>query len=303
MGLKDRIPSILPVFREGSDLGIVVDTIDSEFDEFGTDISDVQDSLFVETADGQSLDLIAEELSIIARRRGRDDDQYRQFLQGLVPAFDGRGTERDVEVAVAAGVTFDADAVDLIQDFSGTREYQVELLNSDWVAHSSATTRELAEIADPVAVDRVDPVILFTEEVGVAIQTGATETGIDNESEEEQVAFAVGDTIAETATIGLSSPDLEPLSTDGFILSIRDAPSADVVFNAADTGFATNFISPDARPSANVADTVVRPMTDLPSATPRVNTSGTGTQTLTRDGLSSLQLGELSTPGHEPLST
>lgn len=201
MALKDRIPSILPIFRETSDLGTVVDAIDSEFDTFGTDTTDVQDSLFVETAEGQSLDLIAEELSVIARRRGRDDEQYRQFLQGLVPAFDGRGTERDVEVAVAAGVTFDADSVDLVQDFDN-REYQVELLNSDWIAHSSATTRELAAIADPVAVDRVDPVILFTEEVAVSLAAGATETGIDNESTQEVVAVAVGDTIAETATVG-----------------------------------------------------------------------------------------------------
>jgi hypothetical protein len=197
MGLKDRIPSVLPIFREDSDLGAVVDTIDSEFDTFSTDTTDVQDSLFVETAEGQSLDLIGEELSIIARRRGRDDAQYRQFLQGLVPAFDGRGTERDVEVAVAAGVSFDRSEVDLRQDFQN-REYEVELF--DWIAHDSATTRTLADLADPVAVDRIDPVYLFSDPGAVRLAGGATVT----------------ETIQRE---GLSSGNLGPLSQRGFTLS------------------------------------------------------------------------------------
>jgi hypothetical protein len=302
MTLRERLSSVLKLLQRNAAFRVLINSLNNEFETLNADTESVKDSLFIDTAEGQSLDLIGEELSTIARRRGRDDERYRQFLQGLIPAFNGRGTERDVEVAVAAGVTFDVSKVDLVQDF-GNREYQVELLNSDWVAHSSATTRELAEIADPAAVDRVDPVILFTEDVAVSLATEASKTGIDNESEQGQVAFAASDTTAETTAIGLSSPDLEPLSTDGFILSIREAPSADVVFDTSTTELATNLISPDARPSVDVADTVVRPMTDLPPATPRVNTSGTGTQTLTRDGLSSVQLGELSTRGHEPLST
>jgi energy-coupling factor transporter ATP-binding protein EcfA2 len=263
MGLKDRIPSIFPIFREGSDIGTVVDVAESEFDAFGTDTTDVQGSLFVETAEGQSLDLIAEELSVIARRRGRGDAQYRQFLQGLVPAFGGRGTERDVEVAVGAGVTFDPDRVDLIQDFQN-REYQVELLNSDWIAHSSTTTRTLADLADPVGVDRVDPVVLRSETGEVAVSGADTET-------------------SDLDRVGLSSADLEPLSTDGFVLSTREAPSAGVVFQTAETQFATNFTSPVTEPSITTASTTVT--------------------TQTTDGLSSVQLGAVSTIAFEPLST
>jgi hypothetical protein len=218
MTLKDRLPNALPLFRDDSELRVIVESLQAEIDDLRTDTSDVKDSLFIETAEGQSLDLIGEELSVVARRRGRDDASYRQFLQGLVPAFDGRGTASDVRFAVASGVTFDTDAVTLREDF-GNREYEVELRNSDWVAHRTGTTRELAEISDPVAVDRIDPVYLFTEPGGVALQAGAVETGIETVTETGEVAIEGADAQAELFAIGLSSDDLGALSTAGFELS------------------------------------------------------------------------------------
>lgn len=197
MGLKDRLPPILPVFREGSAFATVVNAITETFSTFETDTNTVQESLFIETANGQSLDLIGEELSIIGRRRGRGDEQYRRFLQGLVPAFDGRGTETDIRIAVAAGVSFDRSEVGIRQDFQN-REYQIELF--DWIAHDSATTRTLADLADPVAVDRVAPVFLFTDPGNVKLNGRATTT----------------ETILRD---GLSSGNLEPLSTPGPALS------------------------------------------------------------------------------------
>jgi hypothetical protein len=197
MSLRDRIPAILPIFRENTIISSVVDAIGDEFDTFETDTETVQDSLFLETAEGQSLDLIAEELSIIARRRGRSDEQFRQFLQGLVPAFDGRGTSGDVRLAVAAGVSFDESVVELLEDFSN-REYQVRLL--DWIPHSSGTTRLLADIADPVAVDLVEPVILVGDDGTVAFVGEATAN-------------------QRIIRVGLSSGNLGPLSRQGFTLS------------------------------------------------------------------------------------
>jgi hypothetical protein len=218
MSLKERLPNILPLFREASALRVIVESIQAEFDEFRDDTSEVKDSLFVETAEGQSLDLIADEFGIIGQRRGRGDTAFRQFLQGLVPAFDGRGTTSDVELAVAAGVTFDTDLVALREDFQN-REYEVELLDSGWRPHRTGTTRELAEIADPVAVDRIDPVYLFTEPASVAFRAGDVETGIETETEQGTVVIDGSDTQAELFAIGLSSDDLSALSTTGFTLS------------------------------------------------------------------------------------
>jgi hypothetical protein len=168
--LKERLPEVLPLFRD-SRLATVIEAVQSEFDEFKSDTDAVQDSLFIDTADGGSLDQIGADFGLIGRRRGRDDTAYRQFLRSVVPAFDGRGTERDVEVAVGAGVAVDAGEIDLRQDFSN-REYEVELF--DWSAHRTGTVRDLADLADPVAVDRIDPLYYFSDPVVVATASDAT---------------------------------------------------------------------------------------------------------------------------------
>ena len=172
MSLRDRLPSVFPLLDDTSRLKVIVDALDDELDELESDTETVQNSLFVRTADGQSLDLIGEDFGQIGQRRGRDDQSYRQFLQTIVPAFDGRGTERDVEVAVAAGIAADPDDVDLIQDFT-TQEYEVVLYS--WTAHKSGTVRELADLADPVAVDRIDPVHHQLPTAGVGIDAGDTQ--------------------------------------------------------------------------------------------------------------------------------
>jgi hypothetical protein len=228
MSLKERLPSILPLFREDSELRVIVESLQAEIDELQTDTAEVKDSLFVETAEGQSLDLIGEELSIIGRRRGRNDENYRQLLQRLVPAFDGRGTTSDVVFAVAAGVTFDTDTVTLREDF-GNRAYEVELLESDWAPHQTGTTRELAELADPVAVDRVDPVYLFSEAANPRIQAGNTESGVETVSEDGEIRPAGAGTQSEIAAIGLSSDDLEPLSTRGPGVSGQNTAEAEAL--------------------------------------------------------------------------
>jgi len=175
MSFKDRLPSVLSLFDDGSRLKVIVDALGDEFDGLEADIEAVQDSLFVNTADGQSLDLIGDDFGPLGQRRGRDDEAFRQFLRSVVPAFDGRGTERDVEVAVAAGVAVDPDEIDLRQDFAN-REYEVELF--DWTSHRTGTVRELADLADPVAVDRVDPVYYFSDDVAIGI--GVESADIDS---------------------------------------------------------------------------------------------------------------------------
>jgi hypothetical protein len=209
LSLKERLPEVLPLFRD-SRLATVIEAIQSEFDEFKSDTEDVQDSLFVQTADGGSLDQIGADFGLIGRRRGRDDTAYRQFLQSIVPAFDGRGTERDVEVAVGAGVARAPRFVDLRQDFSN-REYEVELF--DWAAHRSGTVHDLADLADPVAVDRVDPVYLFSDKIAVGVDAAATESGIETVAETQPVTITADAATAETVAVGLSSNDIEGLGT------------------------------------------------------------------------------------------
>jgi len=297
--LKERLPEVLPLFRD-SRLSTVIEAIQAEFDDFKSDTEDVQDSLFVNSADGGSLDQIGADFGLIGRRRGRGDTAYRQFLRSVVPAFDGRGTERDVEVAVGAGVARAPRFVDLRQDFSN-REYEVELF--DWSAHRTGTVHDLADLADPVAVDRVDPVYYFSDEVAVAIAPAPTETGIETVGGTASPALTTGETVASIFAVGLSSDDLEPLSTDGFVLSIRDAPAARIIFDPPSVELATNPVSPAATPRAGAGGTSIRQMTRLSGATPAIDSDATDATTLTRDGLSSAQLGGLSTTQIPQLST
>jgi len=127
-----------------------------------------------------------------------------------VPAFDGRGSEQDVAVAVGAGVARAPRFVDLREDFDA-REYEVELFN--WSPHRSGTVHDLADLADPVSVDRVDPVHLFSEEIAVGVTAAATESGIETVAETQPLGVTAGATTAETIGIGLSSDDLEGLGT------------------------------------------------------------------------------------------
>jgi len=209
MSLKERLPEVLPLFRD-SRLATVIEAVQAEFDEFKSDTDTVQKSLFIDTADGGSLDQIGADFGLIGRRRGRDDTAYRQFLRSLVPAFDGRGTEQDVEIAVGAGVARAPRFVDLREDFSN-REYEVELFN--WSAHRSGTVHDLADLADPVSVDRVDPVHLFSEEIVVGVTAAATKSGIETVAETQPLGVTADATTAETVGIGLSSDDLEGLGT------------------------------------------------------------------------------------------
>jgi hypothetical protein len=300
MSLRNRLPSLFPLLQNNATLKTIVDALDDELQELEADIDGVQDSLFVNTADGQSLDLIGDDFGPIGQRRGRDDEAFRQFLRSVVPAFDGRGTERDVEVAVAAGVAVDPDEIDLRQQFADVT-YQVELF--DWTAHQTGTVHELADLADPAAVQRIDPLYYFSDEIAIVASPGSTETGIGTVAGTASPALTADGTTASLFAVGLSSDDLGALSTDGFILSIREAPAARIVFDAAGVELATNPDSPTATARAGAEATAVRQMTRLSGATPAVDSGATAAATLTRDGLASVQLGGLSTTQIPPLST
>jgi hypothetical protein len=170
MSLKERLPEVLPIFRD-SKIAVIIESIQSQITEFQSDTKSVQQSLFIESATGQSLDLIGDDFGEIGQRRGRDDTVYRQFLRGLVPIFQGRGTETDVEIAVAAGVAVDASEIDLREDFSNN-QYEVELF--DWTSHQTGTVHLLADLSDPVAVDRVDPLYYFSDPIAIAVGSDAT---------------------------------------------------------------------------------------------------------------------------------
>lgn len=195
MSLRNRLSGLFPVFDRESNIRGVIDGFDQELERFDESVEDVQDSLQINNAEGQSLDLIGDSYGPLGVRRDRDDEAYRQFLKTLIPAFDGRGTTDDVAIAVAAGLAVDDADVELIEDFDAN-EYEIILY--DWSAHSSATTRELSELADPVGVERRDPVHLILDTAVVEYDVDDTQYGIGITGETAQTVYNVDDTVSET---------------------------------------------------------------------------------------------------------
>jgi hypothetical protein len=74
--------------------------------------------------------------------------------------FQGVGTIPGVKQAVSSGLLVDTDVVDVLEDFDANK-YEIEL--TDWTAHETGTVRTLADLADPLAIERLDPVHYLLE--------------------------------------------------------------------------------------------------------------------------------------------
>lgn len=148
--LGERLPEALPSYDRDTTFSTWLRAHEDEVDALDVDVEEVQKSLQVAHATGDELDRIGSDFGILGRRRGRGDEAYRQYLMTLVAAFRGRGRIDDVRFAIASGLTVEKSAVTLDEDFQNTR-YTVVL--TDWKAHKGSTVEELAQIADPSAVD------------------------------------------------------------------------------------------------------------------------------------------------------
>lgn len=194
--LADRLPSLLPSYDDSTDFAGWLGAHQDEVDRLDTDLEMVKRSLQIAYATGDELDRIGADFGILGRRRGRNDDAYRQYLQSLVQAYRGRGTPPGVRKAIAAGVLVDETNIGLVEDFTANR-YEVELY--DWTAHMTGTVRTLANIADPSVIQRRDPLWYF-------LDTGAMVDGAKA-------------TTSSLVTYGLSASELNNLSSGGWNLS------------------------------------------------------------------------------------
>lgn len=193
--LDARLPEPFPTYDTATDFYEWVEAHQDELDNLTDQVTQVLLSLQIAHAEGQSLDLIGREFGIIGRRRGRQDDVYRQFLISLIPSIRGRGTVPGVERAIGAGLLVGRDAVKLIEDFQDT-SYQVEL--TDWTPHRTGIVREMAQLADPSSVDRNEPVFYILDTAVVTYAVGNTNVASTTTSEMVSPVYSVGDTQSTT---------------------------------------------------------------------------------------------------------
>jgi hypothetical protein len=158
--LRGRLPSLFPLYDDSMEFEPWLDAHQGELDELDADLAQVKDEIHIETATGQELNLIGNEYGVLGRRRGRDDASYRAYLMSLMASFQGVGTVPGVKQAVSSGLLVDEDTIDVLEDFT-TNKYELEL--TDWTAHETGTISTLADLADPLAIERLDPVHYLLE--------------------------------------------------------------------------------------------------------------------------------------------
>jgi 3',5'-cyclic AMP phosphodiesterase CpdA len=301
LSLADRLPSVFPIFDDSTDFATWLEAHQDEADRLEADLKDVQESLQVAHATGDDLDRIGADFGILGRRRGRDDASYRKFIQSLVQAYRGRGTNPDVRTVVAAGILATKEDVALIEDTDANR-YEVVLENEAWTAHASGVVRELANVADPSVVQRRDPVHNILSTGAIAVAASPTEISSGTTLDTGGIVVDEGVATKESVAVGLSAPELQPLSTDDWVLSTVERPAAVTIVDAGDTQIRSMHTSLTASITVNAGETTTRPMTRAEPARIQVDEGGTVTKTLSERGLSSGQLGGLSTTGISPLS-
>ena len=158
--LRGRLPTLFPLYDDSTEFEPWLDAHQGELDELDEDLAQVKDEIHIGTATGQELNLIGNEYGVLGRRRGRDDPSYRAYLMSLMASFQGVGTVPGVKQAVSSGLLVDEDVVDVIEDFAANK-YEIEL--TDWTAHETGTVRALADLADPLAIGRREPVHYLLE--------------------------------------------------------------------------------------------------------------------------------------------
>jgi len=191
--LRDRLPSPLPLYDDSTDFGAWLAAHQDEVNTLGADIQQTKKQTQIAHATGQELDLIGQEYGLIGERRGRGDDAYRSFLISLVASFQGVGTVPGVKEAISSGLLVETGDVVLREDFQANK-YEVEL--HDWTSHQTETVHSLADLADPLAIERLDPIHYVRPEATFGLEPGETTRRTVN-------------------TDGLSSSSLQPLSSGG----------------------------------------------------------------------------------------
>lgn len=202
MTLRGRLPAQFPLYDDSVEFAAWLDSHQSELDQLSADLEEVKNEIHIGTATGQELDLIGEEYGLLGRRRGRDDASYRSYLMSLIASFQGVGTTPGIKQAVSSGLLVDEDSVRVLEDFAANK-YEIEL--TEWTPHRTGTIRTLADLADPVAIARRDPVH-YRLDIGVA---GATGSSIEYETR---------------SYVALSAGELPALSEGDIALS-RESPS------------------------------------------------------------------------------
>ena len=145
-----------------------------------------------------SLDRIGQLFGEIGRRRGRDDREYRRFLNSLVPVLSGRGQVPTLKEAVAISLSMDAESIGVEENFE---ELEFEIILSDfWEPHQGSAIESIVDRARPSGVEHVSTRYQVPDEELLGATAIATTDGqqVLVEAESSSDVVLVGIRITET---------------------------------------------------------------------------------------------------------
>jgi len=130
-----------------------LDAYEKEFDSLQDAIDTGVSNKFIDTADSDSLNELGELFgSVIGKRRGRNDEQYRVYLKSVVQSFISRGTKSGIKLAISAATDVPIGDIEIRENFQ-QNSYEVVVLPNTAVTVS--LIENVSEIADPSGVEQV----------------------------------------------------------------------------------------------------------------------------------------------------
>lgn len=230
----------------------------------------------------------------VTRRSGEGDEMLKIRSQTAFISRISGATLREIRRQVSMLLDTDRENIGLREpdDETATLETRIHV---DVMGGSKATPALLAEQLDDITAGGVEPQPTFvTDPAIVNVDAGSTRIADAYESDTAAVAVGPGDAVHDTAAIGLSSSELGPLSEGSWVLSIQSAPAATVGILAGETIVRTMSTTPTATVGVASGSTSVRAMTRTPTANVGVSPSPVDATNLSTRGLSSSELGPLS---------
>lgn len=173
----DYFPDIFQRKEADGSLSVLtryVNAHEAEVRKFDAKLSYTILSRQVDHASGDDLDRIGAKFGELGKRRGRNDDEYRSYLKGIVQSFRGRGTKPGMKFAISSAVGTDTDNIVIDEDFQNN-SYDVRITDTD-VGFLSSVVNTVAELADPSGVELANPPIIQLE--GADIRITATESSV-----------------------------------------------------------------------------------------------------------------------------
>lgn len=162
--IDTTVDGYLPeVFPTDEELRVITRYIDAHEEEFGGidgAMSYVTLSHYVQEAEGDDLKRVGRLFGQLGERGARGRAEYRTFLSNLINSFNARGTLSGLKFAVAAAANTDPSNVIIEEDFLNN-EYEISIVDTDSEFLSSAIN-DLAELADPSAIELAAPPIIIT---------------------------------------------------------------------------------------------------------------------------------------------